>query len=431
MGLGAPGGWLACGDDQSVASQGQGGSAGAGGQGGLDCPASGVLYGPWSLHFDSSSALVRWDACAPGSTEIEVEPEAGGSATVYEGEQVAGEVLTAYDIISTIDPDLPGTRYLSEVRVTGLEAGSCYRYKLLADDTRSGRFCTARAAAEPFEFFVIGDTNPALGHTTGVLDHAMHPAADFVVHTGDLQYYASVFESWAVWFPLMQPMLSQGAFMPCIGNHEVVENEHEFEDYYLRTFGGAGFDSDRPEYYRYQSGGVWFFSLNTEGDLSAGSAQADWLEAQLADAASQPGYRFSVVYQHKPMITLSEYSQMSAEREHFAPIFAQHGVRLVFMGHVHGYERFVDGPVTYVVSGGGGAALHDLDVNLDARPEEAAMRQASAKRYHGVAVQVGEQAIQASAIADDGEVLDEFTIPIGGGTGGGSGGGGTGGAGGG
>ena len=53
----------------------------------------------------------------------------------------------------------------------------------------------------------------------------------------------------------MRPLLRQGAFMPSVGNHEY-ELDYEFQDYYERLFGGAGFDSSAVEYYRFQSGDV-------------------------------------------------------------------------------------------------------------------------------------------------------------------------------
>jgi hypothetical protein len=256
----------------------------------------------------------------------------------------------------------------------------------------------------------IGDTNVGLGDTAGVLTALLPLSPDFAVHTGDLQLYQSILESWASWHPVMAPLFEQGAFMPCIGNHEY-EIEGEFEDYYVRLFGGAGFDGP-VEYYRFQSGGVWFFSLSTETELGAGSEQAQWLEQQLADAASQPGHRFSVAYLHRPMMTLADYTQQRAEREHFAPIFRQHGVRLVLQGHVHGYERFVDGELSYITTGGGGAALHDLDARIDDRPEEAALRVAAAKRYHATTFDVGATELTGTAISHEGEVLDEFVIPL-------------------
>jgi hypothetical protein len=401
-----------CEDDVQVC---EGPACGAGGEGGATiqgaCPDSGVLHGPWALHFDETSVLVRWDACAPSSTDIVVEPEAGGAPLMFSGEQTASDVRTSYSLINGVPPDLPGVYYRTEVEVSGLAPSQCYRYTLDADSGRSGRFCTARAAGDPFRFFAVGDTNPSVGDTSGVLEHSLAEPVDFTIHLGDIQYYASVFESWHTWFPAMAPMLRAGAFQPSVGNHEY-EIDFEFQDYYARLFGGAGYDSPAVEYYRFQSGGVWFFSLSTEEDLDVGSPQALWLENQIIDAAAKPGYRFGVVYFHKPMITLSEYSQDVGAREHFKPIFEQYGVKLVMQGHVHGYERFVDGAITYVVSGGGGAALHDLFASVADRPAEAAMRQAVAETYHGTLIEVDDSEIRGRAVGADGSELDSFVIPL-------------------
>ena len=397
----------ACSDESAAPSGGGGASGGSA----IDCPATGVLHGPWSLAFDTSSAVVRWDACAPSATGIVIEPEGGGESVAIEGVQTAAEVKASYDVINGVPPDLPGTYYLTEAKAAGLEPGTCYGYTLGAEPARAGRFCTARSSGEGFRFMAIGDTNPAVGDTAGVLEHVLAHKPDFSVHLGDIQYYASVFESWAAWFPLMAPLLRAGPMMPCVGNHED-EIDFEFEDYYVRLFGGAGFDSDRVDYYRFQSGGVWFFSVSTEIDLKPGSEQAQWLEAQIADAAQQPGYRFGVVFMHKPFYTLSKYSQKSGEREHFKPIFEQYGVKLALFGHVHGYERFVDGGVTYIVSGGGGAALYDLDEKKDERPEEAALRVAAAEEYHAMLFELKGAELIGKAISNTGVELDSFTIAL-------------------
>ena len=68
----------------------------------------------------------------------------------------------------------------------------------------------------PITFLAIGDTNPALGHTQGVLEHTLTRSPEFTVHLGDMQYYSSIIESWQLWFSMMQPLLSQGAILPCI-----------------------------------------------------------------------------------------------------------------------------------------------------------------------------------------------------------------------
>jgi hypothetical protein len=256
----------------------------------------------------------------------------------------------------------------------------------------------------------IGDTNPILGSTDDVLKYALQKKPDFTVHLGDIQYYASIFESWNAWFPLMRPMLEQGAFLPSIGNHES-ELEGEFQDYYTRYFGGAGFDGQL-EYYRFESAGVWFFSLDTELDLDAGKPQTQWLEAQLADAAQQPGFRFSVVYMHRPLITCGDSSQDKSAREHLQPIFIQNKVRLVLQGHMHGYERFEVGDVTYVTCAGGGGALGDVDANVESRPEEAALRVVGAKSYNAMIVDVGATDVVGTVTDEDGKVIDAFTHPL-------------------
>lgn len=381
----------------------------------LNCPKSGVLHGPWSLHFDETSILVRWDACKKSSASLSVTPELGGAPRSVAGEQTLTEVLTRYDVVPTLAPDLPGTYYRTEVPVAGLLAGTCYRFELQAEKGRGGRFCTARSPGKPFVFLAIGDTNPAVGDTDGVLASVTNGKTfgekpDFAVHLGDMQYYDSVFESYATWFPAMAPLFEAGALEPSVGNHEL-EREHEFDDYYKRLFGGAGFDGT-VEYYRFQSGGVWFFSLDTELELTPASPQGKWLEAQLADAAAKPGFRFSVVYFHKPWITLSDYPSFPELRKHYLPSFQKNGVKLVLQGHIHGYERFLEDGITYVVSGGGGAALHDLDVNVALRPAEAKARVTRAKRYHGTLFQVLGASVEGRAIASDGTLLDTFTIAV-------------------
>ena len=402
--------FAACGDGAVPGLGGtSSGSGGAGGEGGgAACPANGFLRGPWALRVDATSAVVRWDGCAPAPAEVLVAPEDGGDEASVTGTQTAAELTTSYDALQGVPPDLPGTYYLSEVALTGLAPATCYRYAIAAEPEAGGRFCTARPSGSSFRFLAIGDTNPTLGDSTmRVLDAVLPEKPDFIVHVGDIQYYASLFESWSAWFPIMSPLLRAGAFQPAIGNHES-EIPGEYEDYYLRYFGGAGFDGD-DEHYRFESGGVWFFSLDTEESLDAGSPQAEWLEAELADAAAQPGFRFSIVYFHKPFITLSEYSQDKAARQHFAPIFLANGVRLVLQGHVHGYERFEENGLAYITTGGGGAKLHDLDVSIADRPEEAAERVASAAVHHAIVLDVDGAGLHGRGIGEDGALVDEWS----------------------
>ncbi len=411
------GGLAGCGDDASSggggSSAGGGAEGGAGGQGGgLVCDAPFVTKGPWTNKMAPTSVVVRWEACDEASEPgVVVEPEDGGDAVTFPSTVSTATLENTYTagLSSIAPPDYAGTYYMHEAEVTGLEEGTCYHYRLVADDSREGRFCTARPAGASFTFMAIGDTNPALGSTPETLSHTLVKNPDFVLHGGDIQYYSSLLETWASWFPLMQPMLAQGAFMPAIGNHEL-EVPDELSDYALRFFGDSGFDGTS-EYYRFQSGGVWFFNLDTEESFAEGSEQANWLEAQLADAATQPGFRFSVVYFHKPFLTCGDTGDNMPAYEHFEPIFEQYGVLFVLQAHMHGYERFElgQGP-TYVTTGGGGGLIGVIDENIERAYCED--RVSSGAFYHATIFHVESDTVSAEVIDRDGAVRDTFSRSI-------------------
>ncbi len=79
---------------------------------------------------------------------------------------------------------------------------------------------------------------------------------------------------------------------------------------------------------------------------------------------------------------------------------------------MHGYERFESGGLVYVTSGGGGGAMGDIDANVMARPDEAALRLASSSVKHMTVLDVTESSIEVRAVAVDGAALDAFSVPL-------------------
>jgi hypothetical protein len=383
--------------------------AGADAAPGLVCPEAGITKGPWVLAVDGSSAKVRWEACRSGvKASISLMEEAGGAAKEVASVETPFEVTVMGEapLNNAAPPDFAGTYYMHEASLTGLLPGTCYRYELSAEPARKGRFCTAQPPGGPVRFMAIGDTNPALGgHTQKILSQVLPKGPDFTIHGGDIQYYSSALETWAYWFPELQPMLSQGGFFPSIGNHES-ELLGEFEQYYLRFFGGAGFEGT-DDYYRFETGGIYFFSVSTELPLDLGAIQGTWLSSQLDAVSKLPGFRFSVVYMHKTLVTCGDTGQNTAVREQFEPLFTQYKVPLVVQAHMHGYERFELNGITYITSGGGGGSLGNVDENIE-RPE-CAMRVASGKHRHAMLFEVGPGELKGSAIDPNGVVIDSFT----------------------
>ena len=405
---------LGCGDDSSLAGGGPaGGASGLGGAGeapGLVCEGSLISKGPWSFAIDETTARVRWEACAAGSDgDLVFEPESGGEPVTVGSDESTFELTETHTPLGDNPPDYAGTYYMHEAALTGLAPSTCYRYHLAADDGRSGRFCTARAPGEPFTFMAIGDTNPSLGTTEHVLDYALEREPEFTIHGGDIQYYSSLIETWASWFPIMQPMLSQGGFFPAIGNHEV-EDDAELSAYSLRFFGGSGFDGGET-YYQFHTGGVWFFNVNTEEPITQGSPQAIWLTAALEEASQDPDYRFGVVYFHRPLVTCGDTGDDPAARAYLEPFFDANGVLFVLAAHMHGYERFdfPTGP-TYMTVAGGGGVMGNVDENTER--SYCGDRVASGPIFHAVIFDVSDTEVSLDVVDDEGSIVDSFTRPI-------------------
>jgi hypothetical protein len=374
----------------------------------IPCGPGGVSKGPWVLATDDTHATVRWEACRAGTANgVSLTPEAGAAPIQADAKETSFAVTE--ETITPLAPDYPdlaGTFYMHEAKLEGLAPATCYAYVLAADPSYAGRFCTARALGEKIRFMAIGDTNPTLGdNTKNVLAHALPEKPDFVIHGGDIQYYSSGIETWAGWFPVMAPMLRAGAFFPAIGNHES-EKPGEYEEYTLRFFGNAGF-AGTAEYYRFSSGGVYFFSVDTEESITPGSPEGTWLLQTLDDAVKQPGYRMGIVYFHKPFVTCGDTGDDPAAYAYFSPIFKAHKVPLVLQAHMHGYERFVLDGITYVTTAGGGGIMGNPDANTNR--SYCAQRLASGAYFHALIVDVA-AGISGRAIDRDGATRDSFDI---------------------
>ncbi|MDB4936173.1 MAG: Ser/Thr protein phosphatase family protein [Labilithrix sp.] len=377
------------------------------------CPPSGVAKGPWAIGMTRTSVIVRWESCRAGAVPgLVYQPESGGadvSVATAERAVVLTQKHTAVLAPQHSPDDLPGTVYMHDAAISGLTAGTCYGYHLAADAARAGRFCTSQPDGGKVHFLAIGDTNPLLSNaTSNLLARVVPMKADFVVHGGDIQYYDSFLETWAGWFPSMQPLLSLGAIQPALGNHEH-ETDDELDDYSLRYFGHPNFGGDTM-WYRYESGGVWFHVLDTEQPIEPGTPQGTWLSAGLTEVAAKPGFRASILVMHRPLATCGDSAENDGARKGFASAFAQYKVPLVIQAHVHGYERFEIDGVTYVTTGGGGGLIGDMNANVSRA--ECPMRKVSGGFFHAMDVVIDGKSLSATVIDEGGTTRDTFAIAL-------------------
>ncbi|RLB46071.1 MAG: hypothetical protein DRJ42_28520 [Deltaproteobacteria bacterium] len=409
---------VACGDDDTSPDAGDAGTldssppVDSGPPDTGPAPDDSPWKGPWVIRGNTDRATVVWESRLPVDVPtIDYEPEAGGASMTASGSSVPWDVRGTYGVgnILVDEPDPPGVFHMNSVEVTGLSPGTCYRYSIVGYAERGGRFCTMHPPEDhttPISFFVVGDTNPILTNTARILEAGEPETTEFAVHVGDLQYYDSIFETYQNWFPLMKPLLSAGSMFPCVGNHEL-EIDFELEDYYSRFWENPGHDGTSIRYH-FETGGVHFFSLSTEHDLLEGSEQYEWFVARIAAAEAEADYRFSIVFLHRPLYTVAYKPPLLDVRDALEPVFAERNVALVLSGHMHGYERFEVGDLTYVTTGGGGSVRGDIDEHVMDYPEDAMLRVSSGSFFESMVITIEGDALRGVTTDDLGMVRDSF-----------------------
>jgi hypothetical protein len=109
----------------------------------------------------------------------------------------------------------------------------------------------------------------------------------------------------------------------------------------------APFNMDTHRYYSHGEGDVRFFALDS---TYMSPEQVHWIEDELGKST----HKWKIAYMHHPMYSSGErHGPTPPLRAALEPLFAKHGVDVVFAGHEHFYERMrPQGGITYVIQGG-------------------------------------------------------------------------------
>ncbi len=130
--------------------------------------------------------------------------------------------------------------------------------------------------------------------------------------------------------------------------------------------------------------------------------QLAWLETTLAETAGP-----TIVVFHVPAHSCGVYGPNASILDRWVPVFERHGVDLVLNGHEHDYERFRVGLINYVVTGGGGQGIRPIPGCREGTPAAVVVNDTD---HHFVLLQIRRGVVQVSAIAADGEVMDEVLV---------------------
>jgi hypothetical protein len=323
-----------------------------------------------------------------------VQVSARGATVVWVVESAQVSVQAAGQPVRTA----PAFR-VEKTTLTGLTPNTKYDYEV-AGKSLKGSFKTAPPPDQPFNFVLYGDNRTRHDVHKNVMAQLLkHGIPDFVIQTGDMVEDGSNNALWPIFFDIERDLLRQTAFFPSLGNHE--RNAQDYYDLFPGTHA----------YYSFNWGNAHFAVINSDVGNSAASKrekdafwaeQVKWLEDDLA-ATQTAEYRF-VVAHHPPFSAVTNRHPGNAHMAALTPMFEKYHVSAGLFGHDHNYQHYLKDGVHYIVCGGGGAPLYDVDAPT---PD---ITQKLERVENFVKVSVEGKTAKFKSIAIDGHTVDEFEI---------------------
>ncbi|MBL7073967.1 metallophosphoesterase family protein [candidate division KSB1 bacterium] len=287
------------------------------------------------------------------------------------------------------------------VEIDDLEPSRKYYYSVEAQTEQSplASFWTAVPLGSTFTFAVYGDTRTNYAVHERILEQILRFRPCFAFHVGDLVADGRKSSDWHKYFEIVGPKTHFGANIPiyyAVGNHEYPrESSLYYDHFYLPTNSLEG----NEKYYSFDYGGIHFISLNSEIEFKEGSKQTQWLRQDLEKVREVSTHIF--VFLHRPPYSCGPHGPEMGIQKTWCPLFEEYGVDLVFCGHDHIYERTRSiNRVIYVVTGGGGAPLYEIN------PKEWTAYAESV--HHFCLITVSSEGYQLKMIRIDGSVGDEY-----------------------
>jgi hypothetical protein len=233
------------------------------------------------------------------------------------------------------------------------------------------------ALSSPTTFIVYGDmrftaaseteaSRPAARRALAARIAAEQPAALFL--TGDVPWHG-VDEDYAVFREETRDWRRQQVpVFPALGNHEFYGCD---EPQCLARWWAAFPEIAGQRWYSVALGSrVRALVLDSDAPLTAASEQRTWLEEQLGDLDRR--VQLVLLVMHHPPFADPVRGGSGADHRvrpneaalagYLEQVAGHLSARLVVVaGHIHNYERFEHGGVTYLVSGGGGAKPYEVE----------------------------------------------------------------------
>lgn len=249
-----------------------------------------------------------------------------------------------------------------------------------------------KSIESPFQFAVIGDSRDGEKIYGQLMQRILKRKPDFIIHLGDMITQPGEKE-WESFFEISKPI--DLPFFPIVGNHDVgdtVRGEEIYRKQFLLPEGKT--------YYVFRAGSGLFVILDSEkGRGRIADEQWSWLESSLSHSSE----RLKLVFIHQPLFlpgdslkTGRAMDKYPADRDNLHRLFLKTGVKAVFAGHDHRYDRREKDNILYAITGGGGAPIY------------AFKDQGGYFHYVWISVQTGR--MDGEVIDLEGQIQDRFTL---------------------
>jgi thiamine biosynthesis protein ThiS len=283
------------------------------------------------------------------------------------------------------------------------------------------------AATQPLKIVAYGDTrftkvkddydtDPKVRKY--LVDQVAREKPDAVFMTGDLPFNGADSADWQVFREESAPWRAEHLrIYPTLGNHDVRGGW----DAGIKNFNATFPELKGYLYYSVQIGNVYLITLDCTQGYPEGSPQREWLGSQLTHLPKTANFVFFLSHmplyndlQSQVVATLPTPAELSL-REYILSLAPKVDAKMVVVnGHIHNYERFEAGKVTYLITGGGGA----IPYRIAFRGPEDKYRDRSYPNYHYLVLQIHGKAADVTMyrVANPKsanfrlEVKDKFTL---------------------
>ncbi|MBV8674263.1 MAG: metallophosphoesterase [Acidobacteriaceae bacterium] len=205
---------------------------------------------------------------------------------------------------------------------------------------------------------------------------------DAILMTGDLPFHGSDPADWQVYRDetVAWARLNLRVY-PTLGNHDVLGGWEAGVQNFDATFPGL----NGYLYYSVEIGNVYVITLDCTESYADVSPQREWLASQLDNLSPSVDFVFFVSHmplyadvQSQIVASVPNPAELSLRKFILSKAPEIHARLIVVNGHLHNYERFENGGVSYIVSGGGGAVPYPILV----RGPEDLFRARTFPNYH-------------------------------------------------